>query len=110
MRYELRFDDALFDVPDGACGVDAGGSDAFGVEVVPVEGGERCAELAGLAVVEEREGLHGRVADLPEAEVVAGGGEEIDGGVAEEGGRGGGVEHELRGRVRVVEGECRVGS
>jgi len=71
---ELSLDDGAFDVPDGAGGVDAGGADAVVVYVVPVEGGEGRAELAGLAVVEEGEGFDGVFADVPEAEVVAGGG------------------------------------
>lgn len=71
---ELRLHDGALNVPDGAGGVDAGGADAVVIDVVPVEGGEGRAELAGLAVVEEGEGLDGVFADVPEAEVVAGGG------------------------------------
>lgn len=106
---ELRFNEGAFDVPNGAGGVDAGSADAVRVDVVPVEGGERGAELAGLAVVEEGEGVDGVLAELPEAEVVAGGGEEVGGGGG--GGRrvvAAGMEHDFGGRVRVVEGEGRV--
>ena len=39
MSDELGFDEGAFDVPDGAGGVDAGGGDAVGVDIVPVEGG-----------------------------------------------------------------------
>lgn len=104
VRDELRLDDAFLDVPDGAGGVDAGGADPPRLDVVPVERRERRAELAGLAVVEDGDRLDGAVADLPEAEVVAGGGEDVEGLL--ERGR---VEHQLRRRVRVVEGELRLG-
>lgn len=103
VRDELRLNDGALHVPDGARGVDAARAEAFGLDVVPVEGGQRGAELGRLAVVEDREGLRGGgVGDLPEAEEVAGGGEEV----AAEGGR---AEHELGGRVGVVEGEGREG-
>lgn len=104
VRDELRLDDPLLDIPDGASGVDAGGPNPPGFDVVPVEGGQGGTELAGLAVVEDRNGFDGGVPDFPETEVVAGGGEDVEGLV--EGGR---VEHELGGRVRVVEGEGRLG-
>jgi hypothetical protein len=108
VRDELRFDDAAFDVPDGAGGVDGRGPDAVGLDLVPVEGGERRAELGGgcLAVVEDGAELGrgggggGEVVErgVPEAERVGGGGEERRG-------HGAGVELELGGRVGVVEGE-----
>ena len=111
VRDELRLDDAAFDVPDGAGGVDGGGPDAAGLDLVPVEGGEGRGELGGgLAVVEDGAELGrrrggGEVVErgVPDAERVGGGGEE--------GGRGGaGVELELGGRVGVVEGEGREGA
>lgn len=72
---ELGLDNTPLNIPDGAGGVDAGGPKAPGLDVVPVEGGERGAELGGLAVVEDGEGLGGVFAEVPEAEEVAGGGE-----------------------------------
>lgn len=104
MCNKLRFNDASFDVPDGTRGVDAGGSNSLGFDVVPVEGSERSAKLAGFAVVEEGNWFNGIFTDFPETEVVAGGGEEVGGGFMK-GGIGGGMEHEFGGWVRVIEGK-----
>ena len=49
---ELGVDSLAVDVPDGAGGVDAGGADALGLGLVPVEGGEGVEELAVAVVVE----------------------------------------------------------
>lgn len=111
VRDELRLHDAEIDVPDGAGGVDGGGPDTAGLDLVPIEGGEGRAELGGgLAVVENgaelgRGGGGGEVVErgVPDAERVGGGGEE--------GRRGGArVELELGGWVGVVEGERREGA
>lgn len=102
---ELGVDSLSLDVPDGAGGVDAGGADALGLGLVPVEGGERAAELAVLIAVEEALEVDGVVGDAPDAEEVAGGSEEV--GllavlVGDEDGFGRGI--------RMLEGEVRVGA
>ena len=76
---ELGVDSLAVDVPDGAGGVDAGGADALGLGLVPVEGGEGVGELAVAVVVEEA--LHvdagSIVGDPSDTEVVTGGDEEV---------------------------------
>lgn len=128
MGDELSIYGLALDIPDGACGVDGRCSDATRVGIIPVEGGERAAEVAVAVAVElaaqhsarlltgafhavaadgARVGVGGSVGsgvvvvrDAPDAEEVGGGGEQI-------GADGLGVrdEHGLGGRERVVEGE-----
>jgi hypothetical protein len=75
---ELGVDDLALDVPDGAGGVNAGGADALGLGLVPVEGGEGPTEVAVLVAVEEALELDAVVVgDAPDAEEVTGGGEEV---------------------------------
>lgn len=107
MSYELSIDGLALDVPDRARGIGAGGSDPSWLGFVPVEGGQRAAELAVLVAVEARLELDAGVivGDSPEAEEVAGGGEEIGALallVGDEDGFGG--------RVRVLEGEVGIGA
>ncbi|PON50518.1 hypothetical protein TorRG33x02_314440, partial [Trema orientale] len=106
---ELGVDGLALNVPDGAGRVDAGGADALGLGLVPVEGGEGPAELAVLVAVEEGfeldAGAGVMVGDAPDAEEVAGGGEEV-GLLALLVGN----EDGLGGRVRVLEGEGGVGA
>eukprot|EP00262_Sarcandra_glabra_P012131 TRINITY_DN3062_c0_g1_i3.p2 TRINITY_DN3062_c0_g1~~TRINITY_DN3062_c0_g1_i3.p2 ORF type:complete len:262 (+),score=31.24 TRINITY_DN3062_c0_g1_i3:280-1065(+) len=102
---ELRIDGFPLDVPNGAGGVDAGCADALGLGLVPVEGGEGSAVLAVLVAVEEALEYHAVFGDAPDAEEIAGCGEEI--GflalfVGDEDGFGRGV--------RVFEGEVGIGS
>ena len=103
---KLGIDDLALDVPDGAGGVDAGGADALGLGLVPVEGGKGPTEVVVLVAVEKALELDPVVVgDAPDAEVVAGGGEEV--GllallVRDEDGFGG--------RVGVLEGEVGVGA
>ncbi|KAK1587063.1 hypothetical protein Q3G72_009136 [Acer saccharum] len=54
---QLGFDDAFFDIPDGAGGVDDGGTESLGYDFIPVEGGQRSVELTALAVVKDGERL-----------------------------------------------------
>ncbi|KAI6707144.1 hypothetical protein NL676_010106 [Syzygium grande] len=79
MGDELGVDSLVLNVLDGAGSVDAGGADALGLGLVPVEGDERPAELSILVAVEEGAefNLGGVVGDLPDADEVARGGKEI---------------------------------
>ena len=111
MRNQLSLNDAALNVPDRTGRVDATSPDSLRLDLVPVERSERSAELGGLAVVQHAEGLDRVVAEVPEADEVAGGGEEVRVRVRVRGRRRrrcGRVEHELRRRVRVVKGERRV--
>ncbi|KAF5479227.1 hypothetical protein F2P56_000068 [Juglans regia] len=75
---ELGVDDFAIYVPDGAGGIDAGGADALGLGVVPVEGGEGTAEVAVLVSVEEALKLDAVVVgDPPHTEEIAGGCEKV---------------------------------
>lgn len=125
MGDELGVDGLALDVPDGAGGVDGGGTDAARVGVVPVEGGERAAVVAVAVTVELAAQLDARLRgavaadgavvvvgrggavvgvvggrDAPDAQVVGGGGEQV--GAERVRVR---HEHGLGGRVLVVEGE-----
>jgi len=101
----LSIDGFLLDIPDSAGGIDAGGAYASGLGLVPVEGGEGPTVLAVLVAVEEGLEFDGGFGDVPDAEEVRGGGEEI-GAVAVLVGD----EDGLGGRVRVLEGEGGVGT
>lgn len=102
--HQLAVDGFLLHVPDRASGVDARGGHAVGVDLGPVKGSDGGVELAGLVAVEEGLELDAVVVDFPEPEVVAGGGKEVWIGGALRG-----EEHEVGGRVRVVEEEAVVG-
>lgn len=88
----MRFYNPFLNIPDGASGVDAGSPNPPGLDLVPVEGGQGGAKLTGLAVIESGEGFNRGVPYFPEAEVVAGGGEEF-GGLVEGGVGAVGLEH-----------------
>lgn len=102
---ELGVDGLTLDVPDGAGGVDGGGADAFGLRLVPIEGGERPAELRVLVAVEDGLELDGGgvFGDAPYAEEIAGCGQQVwllALLVRDEDG--------LGGRIRVLERQIRV--
>ena len=104
MRDELRVHHFLLDVPDGARGVKTRRADALHVGLVPVEAGERRANLAVLVVVQQRLELHAILLDVPDAEVISGGGDEIFLAALLVG-----DEQDLRARVRVRERVLRHG-
>lgn len=99
VRNQLSLHAALLNVPDRARRVDAAGTDSLRLDLVPIEGSQRGTELACLAVVEHGNRLDGVVTDLPKTEKVAGGGKEVRFG----------MEHQLRRRIRMVEGERGLG-
>ena len=65
------------EAPDGAGGVNGGGAQQVGVDLVPVEGGERRAEVGVLVVVEEALQLGLRLPRPPHSQVVARGGQQV---------------------------------
>lgn len=101
MSHQLAVHGFPLDVPDRTCRVDAGRGDAASVDLGPVEGSDCGVELAGFVAVEKGLELDSVVVDFPEAEIVAGGGDEIGvGGVLRR------EEHEVGRSIRVVEEEA----
>jgi hypothetical protein len=110
MSDELSLHDAALDVPNGARRIDATSTNSLRFDVVPVKGSERSTKLRGLTVVENAERLNRVFTEVPEADEIAGGSEEVGIRVrVRVRGRGRRrVKHELCGRVRMVKGERRM--
>ena len=108
MSDELSLHDAALDVPNGARRVDATSTNSLRFDVVPVKGSERSTKLRGLAVVENAERLNRVFTEVPEADEIAGGGEEVGIRVRVRVRGRRRVKHELCGRVRMVKGERRM--
>ena len=105
MGDELGVHNFTLDVPDGTRGVNARSPDSLRLSLVPIERGQRAAEIAVLVPVKEALELDAVVGDPPNAEEVAGGGEEVGLGALLVGDEDGFCR-----RVRVLEREVRVGS
>ena len=77
VRDELRVDNALLDVPDCARRVDAARAQPLQVGLVPVERREWGAVVAVQLAVQQTLGLHAVLVDLPDAEGVARGRQQV---------------------------------
>lgn len=87
-------------VPDRTGGVDWAGADQGGLDLVPIERGQRCTEAGAFVVVQQTfEFGFVCVARTPDSQVVAGGGQQI--GVDA---FGVGYPDDFGGRIRMIEG------
>uniref|UniRef100_A0A0A0LAK5 Uncharacterized protein n=1 Tax=Cucumis sativus TaxID=3659 RepID=A0A0A0LAK5_CUCSA len=107
MSDELGVNSFPLNIPNSASSIDTGSPNTLRFSIIPVKGGKRATELAVLVAIKKTLELNRRriIRDTPNAEKVAGSGEKIGALALLVGDEDG-----LSRRVRMFEGEIRVGA